>query len=296
MLVKSLLRKKVIQIAAGWSHSIILTSQNYLYISGCGKYGELGLEDDENRRNFVLLRSTMNLNISKIYAGGHHSWIIVDSKIPEKPEISSPSPIGSGGNTPPGLNSPRININNLNNTNINANSNTVKINTNEKNKIDNKLRFDLDLLAGKFINREKFILQVAYSDLKICHRFVRFSIPQNSRFIDISYRDLNNLMQNYFKSDRCVISYRLQDDNEVNFKNTGVTNNLALDIISKELRNNFKLNLNKKNFYSVVIVYDYTKNQDFLSLRQNIEDVKLKENIPSGNRSFNQNYCKYNLI
>lgn len=40
MIVKSLIRKTVNQIAAGWSHSMILTSEGNLYIAGCGKYGE----------------------------------------------------------------------------------------------------------------------------------------------------------------------------------------------------------------------------------------------------------------
>jgi alpha-tubulin suppressor-like RCC1 family protein len=41
MIVKSLIRKKIIQIAAGWSHTILLTSEGNLYVTGCGKYGEL---------------------------------------------------------------------------------------------------------------------------------------------------------------------------------------------------------------------------------------------------------------
>jgi alpha-tubulin suppressor-like RCC1 family protein len=41
MIVKSLIKKTVNQIAAGWSHSMILTSQGFLYVAGCGKYGEL---------------------------------------------------------------------------------------------------------------------------------------------------------------------------------------------------------------------------------------------------------------
>jgi len=292
MLVKSLIKKKITSIAAGWSHSLILTSQNYLYVTGCGKYGELGLEDDESRRNFTILRSTMNLNITKIFAGGHHSWILVDSKVPEKAELISPSPIGSGGNTPPsGGMSPKA-INNQENKILNAS----KLEKNTHNKLDQKLKFDLELLAGKFINRERFILQVAYSDLKICHRFIRFSISPNSRFKDISYRDLNNLMYNYFKTDKCVLSFRLQDDNDINFKNSSGNNNLALDVISKEVRNNFKLNLNKKYSYSVIVVYDYTKNLDFITLKQNIDEVKEKENINNAKKNLNQGFCKINFL
>lgn len=293
MLVKSLIKKKVIHIAAGWSHSMILTSQNYLYITGCGKYGELGLEDDENRKSFTLVRSTMNLNITKIFAGGHHSWILVDSKHPEKVNIPEPSPLETGGNSPPSGNQSPRNFNLY--TNNNENNKTLK---SEKphpmSNLDQKLRFDLDLLAGKFINKEKFLLQVAYTDLKICHRFIRFSIPQTSRFKDITYKDLNILFQNFFKNEKGIISYRLQDDNEINFKNRTGNNNIALDILTKEIKNNFKFNLNKKYFYSIVIVYDHSKNHDFITLKQNIEEIKLKENFNNysyGKKDFNQSFC-----
>jgi alpha-tubulin suppressor-like RCC1 family protein len=40
-IVKSLIKKTINQIAAGWSHSIVLTSEGFIYISGCGRYGEL---------------------------------------------------------------------------------------------------------------------------------------------------------------------------------------------------------------------------------------------------------------
>ncbi len=41
MIVKSLVRKCINQIAAGWSHTMVLTSEGNLYVTGCGKYGEL---------------------------------------------------------------------------------------------------------------------------------------------------------------------------------------------------------------------------------------------------------------
>ena len=285
-LIKSLLRKNIISIAAGWSHSMILTSQGYQYVTGCGKYGELGLDDDDNRKNFTIVRSTMNLNITRLFSGGHHSWILVDSKNPEKNNLASPSPIGSLVNSPKSVGSPRIIEEKSQNKN-----NGLKNLQNDKSKNEHKYRFDLDLLAGKIINRERFLLQVAYTDLKICHRFIRFSISPSSRFKDISFKDLNILFQNHFKNDRSVVTYRLQDDNDINLKNTG--NNIALDIIMKEVKNNFKLiNLNRKYFYSVVIVYDYNLNPEFLGLKENIEEIKNRENSNNNGRNFiNQNFC-----
>lgn len=41
IIVKSLINKTVNQITAGWSHSMVLTSEGNIYVTGCGKYGEL---------------------------------------------------------------------------------------------------------------------------------------------------------------------------------------------------------------------------------------------------------------
>ncbi len=303
MLVKSLLKKNIISIAAGWSHSIILTDQNFLYVSGCGKNGELGLEDEENRSMFTLIKSTMELNINKIFAGGHHSWIIVDSENPEKDfEIKTPSPINSPRgdqvfevksirNLSPNLkyvnknDSPKKISSIVANQNLNL-QDLHKINK-EKIQLEEKLQFNLDLLGEKISNKKNNILQVTYTDLKVLHRFIRFSIDPNanSRFKNISFKDLNNLIRNFFEKERGLISFKLQDDNDVNFKNTSGNNNLAMDIIAKEIKANFKLNLNKKYFFSIILNFDYTKIPDFLEVKREIEDNYSKENM-------NNIFCK----
>jgi alpha-tubulin suppressor-like RCC1 family protein len=40
-IVRSILKKNIITICAGWSHSFIMTEQGDLYACGSGKYGEL---------------------------------------------------------------------------------------------------------------------------------------------------------------------------------------------------------------------------------------------------------------
>lgn len=40
-IVKCLIKKTINQIAAGWSHTMVLSSEGNLYVAGCGKYGEL---------------------------------------------------------------------------------------------------------------------------------------------------------------------------------------------------------------------------------------------------------------
>ena len=95
IIVKALTNKQIVQIAAGWSHSMVLTSEGNLYVSGCGKYGELGLEGDGkvNKCNFTFLKCASELNISRIYAGGHHSWLITDNNVPERIGFQMPEPL-----------------------------------------------------------------------------------------------------------------------------------------------------------------------------------------------------------
>jgi len=290
MLVKSLLKKRIVSIAAGWSHSMILSEKNFLYVSGCGKYGELGLEDEENRSNFTLVRPTMDVNITQFFAGGHHSWIIVDSENPEKVEIKTPSPINTPPGTPSPKNlSPRIRTEVKNNSPKKNSVITIQKLSKEKSQLEEKLQLDLDLLGGKSSNNNNHILQVTYTDLKTCHRFIRFSIDPNSKFKDISFKDLNKLIGNFFVNERGLISYRLQDDSDINFKNTCGNNNLAMDIITKEIKGNFKLNLNKKYSYSIVLLYDYTKIADLMAVKNEIEENYSNENK-------NNFYCKNNII
>ena len=40
-IVKSVLKKNISQISAGWSHSLILTDQGNTYACGSAKYGEM---------------------------------------------------------------------------------------------------------------------------------------------------------------------------------------------------------------------------------------------------------------
>eukprot|EP01015_Nassula_variabilis_P027115 TRINITY_DN5500_c0_g1_i2.p2 TRINITY_DN5500_c0_g1~~TRINITY_DN5500_c0_g1_i2.p2 ORF type:complete len:126 (-),score=27.52 TRINITY_DN5500_c0_g1_i2:37-414(-) len=92
-LVYSLTNKKVIQIAAGWNHSIVLTESFDLYTCGHGLYGQLGHGDEESRTSFTHVTQMAGKNIDKVYAGGNHSWVTLDI---DQPLIcllyTSPSP------------------------------------------------------------------------------------------------------------------------------------------------------------------------------------------------------------
>ena len=92
-IVKSLTNKKIIKIAAGWSHSLVLTSEGYIYSTGCNKYGELGIKKDLNKFKYTWIECLSQLNIKDISAGGHHSWCLIDSNKPLRDDNNEPEPL-----------------------------------------------------------------------------------------------------------------------------------------------------------------------------------------------------------
>ena len=98
ILVNSLSNKFIVDIAAGWSHTLALTKDGHCYITGCGKFGTLGLNTLENKKSFTLIEELKYFNIRKnkgIFSGGHHSYIVLDSNNPSisQKEYSPPSPL-----------------------------------------------------------------------------------------------------------------------------------------------------------------------------------------------------------
>ena len=93
ILVHSLSNKNIIEIAAGWSHSLVLTDSGFVYSAGCGKFGELGLGENTNKYNYTWIKKLGSMNIKHIFAGGHHSWCIIDDKFPLKEKLIEPEPL-----------------------------------------------------------------------------------------------------------------------------------------------------------------------------------------------------------
>jgi alpha-tubulin suppressor-like RCC1 family protein len=69
-------------VAAGWNHSLALTDEGDLYSSGYGLNGQLGLGDKESKTQFTYVQSFANKNITSIFAGGNHSWVVIDDAVP----------------------------------------------------------------------------------------------------------------------------------------------------------------------------------------------------------------------
>ena len=93
ILVHSLSNKNVKEIAAGWSHTLVLTDERIIYAAGCGKFGELGIGEGTNRYNYIWIKKLGSMNVKHIFAGGHHSWCIIDNKVPLKEKFVEPEPL-----------------------------------------------------------------------------------------------------------------------------------------------------------------------------------------------------------
>ena len=93
LIVQSLGNKIIIEIAAGWSHSLVLTNEGNIYSTGCNKYGELGIGKKHNRYNYKWVSKLSKLNIKHISAGGHHSWCLLDNSEPLRKDKNSPEPL-----------------------------------------------------------------------------------------------------------------------------------------------------------------------------------------------------------
>ena len=85
--------KLVTQVVCGQNHTIALVNPYHIYVTGMGKHGQLGLGDLEKRMSFVHVGSLAGKNISKIFAGGHHSWFLIDSENPILHNYEPPTPL-----------------------------------------------------------------------------------------------------------------------------------------------------------------------------------------------------------
>ena len=73
-------KEPVKQMALGNEHTLILTSNNKLYVSGNNQYGQLGLGDNEKRSTLTEVSSDYynNKTIKQIAAGVNHSLILTE--------------------------------------------------------------------------------------------------------------------------------------------------------------------------------------------------------------------------
>lgn len=77
-IVKSMATKTVVQVAAGFFHSVVLTSAGEIYTCGSNSHGQLGLSfaNGVNQTKFCLVELLVGLPTVLVTAGGYHSFAL----------------------------------------------------------------------------------------------------------------------------------------------------------------------------------------------------------------------------
>lgn len=74
-------KKHIVQVSAGYAHSLVLTEESTVYSFGSGSQGRLGLGDTNNRNIPTLITTNYfnNLSISYVSAGRFYSLVLTDT-------------------------------------------------------------------------------------------------------------------------------------------------------------------------------------------------------------------------
>jgi alpha-tubulin suppressor-like RCC1 family protein len=72
---------------------VVLTSNKDIYTCGHNSAGQLGVGDEQSRTTFTHVSSLAGSNISRVFAGGSHTWALIDSDQPMVINYEAPSPI-----------------------------------------------------------------------------------------------------------------------------------------------------------------------------------------------------------
>ena len=222
ILVQSLSNKRVIEIDAGWSHSLVLTDEGNVYCAGCGKFGELGLGENKNKYNYTWIRKLGYMNVRHIFAGGHHSWCLIDDKYPLKERFVEPEPLEKPNYIMTKRKSSNLSDNNLSfnetNNRRQKTSNTVDYGKNRRNPYNehNSMR-NLNNRINSFDNNEDRINNINILNNKDLKRMIDDYNEEDNNNIDnlIDCFDKINSSPNYKKNKNNINNYNnLNNENE----------------------------------------------------------------------------------
>lgn len=172
--------KYVKTIAAGWHHSLVLTSKGDVWACGYGFFGQLGLGDDESHTTFTHVSSLGNKNITQIYAGGNHSWAVIDSSCPMQENYEPPSPIDELNSSL--LSGPKV---------------------------------ELSQHESSFLKlpKSEYSLTIVYSDLKCCHRFISYTLKEAS--LEIGKARAEEYVHEMYLIETGLQHHRIQEDDQI---------------------------------------------------------------------------------
>ena len=135
------------------------------------------------RKSFTHVLSLMSVNSVKLYAGGFHSWAVLDEMMPKKDEFQTLRGIRADSNEDDSL--------------LNSNDETI-----------NHFNSNLDMGGKSYISNSnffhdqgkhsKYIIQINYTDTSLSHRFIRFELSEQNlqsgklkveEFIRVMYKE-----------------------------------------------------------------------------------------------------------
>ena len=85
--------KQIVMVAAGATHSLALSSKHDVYSCGYNAKGQLGIGEEKTATVWTHITQLSGKNVGKIYAGGDHSWAVIDELSPFIKDYEPPSPI-----------------------------------------------------------------------------------------------------------------------------------------------------------------------------------------------------------
>ena len=307
IIVQSLTNKIVLEIGAGWSHSLVLTDEGNIYSAGCGKFGELGLGENTNRYNYTWIRKLGPLNVKHIFAGGHHSWCLIDDKFPLKSRFVEPEPLLKPNFTMTKRKSSSFSDNNnlsFNEANKRRKkaSNTVDCSKNRRNIYDEN---SYENNRNNSFDKNRVINILNNKDLK---RMIDDYNDQKNN----SFNNIDNLIDCFDK-----INSPDSKNNNIRFNNTDNENentNYRQNFINIEDNNsNFNKDKNQKSekYSSIPFINEQNNNLSSNSFNNNISDedndiknklnnnkikkneIKEEENKTYNDEEANNNYNDY---
>lgn len=83
--------KYITDISCGFAHSVVLVDPSHVYVTGQGKHGQLGLENQSNKHYFTLNDALKGKYTEKIISGHSHTWFLLDYDDPYISEYQDPS-------------------------------------------------------------------------------------------------------------------------------------------------------------------------------------------------------------
>ncbi|KRX02730.1 Regulator of chromosome condensation 1/beta-lactamase-inhibitor protein II [Pseudocohnilembus persalinus] len=263
--------KKVIDIAAGQNHSMLITDIGDVYTCGYGANGQLGHNSEESKTVFTHIMSLGGYKIKGIFAGGDHSWVVIDDGQPYIEDYQPPSPLK--------LNETKFPDYSNDNT-LNKSADNLSKSPQNTKKTQKNLQQQQQILSEK-------MLQLVYSDVEDCHRFVRFQLKDGKTLDDVQ-NQCNKYLKEQHNIEQGIKYIRLKNDVElITEKQANIFNQTQDQKIDKQ-------SLQKS--FTFMYICDPLKNEDTNQLYEQKLQNNQENQTQNQNNQNNQNQKQQNNI